>query len=228
MARLVDSFRPARIVLVCVATLLAACQTAQPEGVDVIAELMATLSPSERKMLELDRVASLLPTKTPYARQVDEQDFGRPDLGVARVYDGPSFYAMVYLFQLPELVPDSIRDSAFQQVLQDEHLGLTTLEITNGGRHISGPWTYVGGSVLTHGAGIVLREYVEDQPGATPGHMALTTYDGGRIAKVRITAKPGADATYLRDVQAFVPMILMALPNWGETAWVAPAADAAG
>ncbi len=220
--------RPVQVLLVCAATLLAGCQTAQPDNADPLAALKATLGPDDHIMIQLDQVASLLPTKTPYARQVNEKDFGKPDLGVARVYDGASFYATVYLFQLPGVAPAGIRDDAFRHVLQEEHLGLTTVEITRQGRHISGPWAHVGRSVLPQGAGIVLHEYVEDKPGATPGHLALTTYDGGRFAKVRTTAKPGAHAAYHRDVQAFISLVLMALPNWGETAWLAPGIDLAG
>ena len=138
-------------------------------------------------MDRLRAVADTLPNNFDGFMQTSRREFQSAEEGVALKYEAPNFIADVFLFHLPDRAPVDIDDESFKEVMAAEDDFLTSTEITEGGRHVSGPWDPIWTmSIGVTPAKLALRQYIEDHARARSSYLAMTTF-GGRFAKIRMT-----------------------------------------
>ncbi len=135
----------------------------------------------------LRAVADSLPSQFDGFTQVSRREFQSAEEGVALKYEAPNFIADVFLFHLADRAPVDIDDETFKEVMAAEDDFLTTVEITDGGQHVSGPWDPVWTMSLgVTPAKLALRQYIEDHARGRSSYLAMTTFSG-RFAKIRMT-----------------------------------------
>ncbi len=164
-------------------------------------------------MERLREVADALPDRFDEFKQTGRREYQSAEEGVSLQYEGPNFIADVFLFHLPDRAPSGIDDESFKEVMAAEDDFLTSVEIVEGGRHVSGPWNPVWTmSIGITPAKIALRQYIEANVNARSSYLAMTTF-GGRFAKIRMTIPHASEDDGFSAAFGFAMGIVIRLPE---------------